>query len=117
MGLLDRLVYSGKFLTLLLLVLFVDTAYMVYTISRDTVIYGTVVIVVVLGYLIYYARRHKSVKEVLTIGVLASLSMIIGGIIGLLLLGGKGLFASAYVFSLTLALLLLLYSASRLIRV
>ncbi len=117
MGLLERLAYSGKFMFLMLFILYLDIALMTRSIGRDSIIIGTVVGVIVLSYLAYYAHRHHSPREVLTLTTFTAISMILGGLTGIVL-GGYGSFLSgAYVFSLTVALIATLYAATKLFKI
>ncbi len=117
MGVVDKLLYSAKFLGLVLFLLYIDYAVMVAEIGRESLIAGTVVAVILMAYLVYYARLHRSIKEAFTLTTFTAVSIILGALTGLAI-GGLGDFmANAYVFTLTLAILLLLALASRVVKV
>jgi hypothetical protein len=117
MGLGERLLYSSKFLGLLLFTLYLDYAVITYSISNETIIYGTVIAVIILLYFTYYSLHHRSLKEVFTLVSLIAVSIILGAITGLAFGGYRSFYANAYTFSLSLALILLIASAAKLIKV
>jgi hypothetical protein len=116
MGLLERLMYSGKFLFLVLFILYLDIALMTRSISRDTLIAGTVIGALILLYIVYYSHRHRSPREILALVTLTVFTMILGGLTGLLTGGYTSFLSGAYVFTLILALFITLYTASKLFK-
>ncbi len=117
MGLTDKLLYSSKFLALILFLLYLDYAVMTADINRYSIIYGTAIAFILLLYLVYYSKLHRSVKEVFSLTAFTAVSIILGAITGLAFGGLKDFLANAYVFTLTLAILLLLALSSRIVKV
>lgn len=113
----ERILYSRRILALSLIILFIDTVYIVAYFSRDALIYGTIVSFVILGYLAYYSHNHRSAKEVLALTIFTSLSLILGLVAGMILGGYNSIGASMYALTLSVSILLLLYLINRLYKI
>ncbi len=114
---LEKLLYSKKFLGLILLLLYIDIAYVVAVFSKNSIIASTIFAVILLGYLAYYAHRHRSAKEVLALTTFISITMILGVITGLVIGGYKNIGASIYGLTLTIGLLIIMYGLNRMYRI
>ncbi len=109
----NRLLYSRKVLILDIIIIYLASAYMISVFSRESIITCTAIITAGLLYLAYYSTQHRSEKEILTILTLVMLTLILGTVTGLLLGGISHIGAAFYVLTLSIALLLILYLASK----
>ncbi len=110
----EKILYSVKALGLILFLLTISIAYMVYDFTQTNIIYGTIVVAILLGYIAYYSRIHHSPKEVLAVSTLTTISIIVGLIIGMALNGYRSFAAVLYASTLSISILVLLYLISRL---
>jgi hypothetical protein len=114
---LERLLYSRKFLGLILFLLYIDIAYVVAVFNENTIITSTIFAIILLGYLAYYAHRHRSAKEVLALTTFISITIILGVITGLIVGGYKNIGASIYGLTLMIGLLIIMYGLNRLYKI
>lgn len=113
MGLIERILYSRKILWLILLAILADSAYIARFYTRDTLIYGTGILIALLGYVAYYSLGHVSVKEGASYTVLASIALITGLAIGLASNPEPGIAETLYVLTLTTSLLIINYTIAK----
>ncbi|ADI31194.1 hypothetical protein Shell_0044 [Staphylothermus hellenicus DSM 12710] len=113
----EKILYSRKMISLLLFLLYIDIAYVSAVFNRDALIYGTIVSVIILGYLAYYSHSHRSAKEVLALTVFTSLALILGLITGIIFGGYNDIGASMYALTMAISILLILYFANRIYRI
>lgn len=107
------LLYSRKMIILDIIMIYLASAHMVSVFNRESIITCTAIIVVGLLYLAYYSVQHRSGREALTILTLVMLALILGSTTGLLLGGINNIGAALYVLTLSVALLSILYLASK----
>ncbi|MCD6300654.1 MAG: hypothetical protein J7L82_01125 [Staphylothermus sp.] len=109
----ERVLHSAKAMGLILFLVTVSIAYIVYDFTQTNIIYGTIVVAILLGYIAYYAHIHSSPKEVLAVTTLTTIAIIAGLIIGIALNGYRSFGATLYASTLSVSLLVLLYLISR----
>ncbi len=110
----EKILYSTKALGLILFLLTISIAYIVYDFTQTSVLYGTIIVVILLGYIAYYSNIHPSPKEILAVSTLTTISIIVGLIIGIALNGYRSFAAVLYASTLSISILVLLYLISRL---
>jgi len=111
-----KLYYSRKFLILLLILLPVFTAYIPYGFSENNIITGTVASAIILLILIHYASVHVSRREVFSLTIITSMIIILGVFIGCTITGFNNTGALLYAFTLTLAIIYLVFLINKLYR-
>lgn len=113
----EKLLYSRKFLGLMLLILYLSIAYTIVNFNYEGIITGTIVVIVVFIYLTYYAHVHRSRNEILALSTFISLSIILGVFTGTIFTGLTNVGALLYSITLTVAVLLLFLGINRLYRI
>ncbi len=109
-----RIVYSRKLLFLVLLVIYVIATYIVKDYGFETVVYGTVALVIVLSYIAYFATRpYLSRSDSIAAITLSIVAVLLGYLTGLLLQPEKYLAASLYVLSATIVYVSMVYALAR----
>ena len=113
----EKILYSRKALVLVLLILYASIAYIPLNFNYEGIIIGTVVAVIAMIYLAYYAHAHRSAGEVVALTTFTVLAMILGALTGSILAGFENVGATMYSLTLTLASLILLLGINKLYRV
>ncbi|OYT38620.1 MAG: hypothetical protein B6U89_05540 [Desulfurococcales archaeon ex4484_58] len=100
----NKLLYSRKFLGLILFILYIVFTYITWSFSQESIIYGTLTALIILLYLAYYAHLHRSAKEVLALTTFISIAVILGSLTGTLINGFTNIGALMYALTLSLAI-------------
>ena len=114
---LEKLLYSRKFLALTLFILYVTMAYITADFTFTSIAYGTLVVVIVLSYLAYYAKAHYSGREALALTLFTILSMILGTLTGNAIIGFENIGSIMYATTLTIASFLLILALGKLYKI
>lgn len=105
------ILYSRKLLATVLVGLLVTSVYISYQFTIETILVGTVVMVLILSYVWLYASRHVNVKDSVSVVTATLLFLMIGSTIGSVLGGSIG--SLLYTLSLFIVSLGLVYALTR----
>jgi len=111
-----KILYSGKFLALILVVLYTSLAYVTANFDFVSIVAGTAVACIVLVYLAYYAHVHRSIGEVKALLFFTSLAIVLGALTGIVLYGWGNVGSLTYALALTILILAVNLALSKLYR-
>ncbi len=113
----EKLLYSRKFLVLMLIILYLAMIYISLNFNYEGIAIGTGIAALVLAYLAYYAHVHRSAGEVVALSTFTALALILGVLTGSIIAGFENVGVLMYAVTLTTATLLLLLGISKLYRI
>ncbi len=105
------ILYSRKPLIIVFIGLLISTAYMTYYFTTEAIIWGTVASVALLLYIWAYTSKHVDLRDSISAIVLASIFLVVGGVIGVILHGSIG--AVFYTLGLLVLSLGIVYSLTK----
>jgi len=114
--LLGKILYSRKFLALILVVLYASLAYVTANFDFVSIATGTAVACAVLAYLAYYAHIHRSIGEIKALLFFTSLAIVFGALTGVVLYGWRNVGSLTYALALTILILAVNVALSKLYR-
>ncbi len=109
-----RIVYSRKPLFLTLFIAYIISSYIIACFSFNTILYGTIALLIALSYIIYFSTRpYLSRTDSIAAITLTVAVLILGYITGLLLNTVNRLAASLYVLSSIIVYIAIIYGVTR----
>jgi len=114
--LLRKILYSGKILALILVVLYASLAHVTANFDFVSIAVGTAIACGVLAYLAYYAHVHRSTSEIKALLFFTSLAIVLGALTGIVLYGWRNVGSLTYALTLTILVLAVNLTLSKLYR-
>ena len=111
---LEKLMYSRKFLALMLFLLYIITTYTIAEFTYTSIAVGTTITIFILAYLAYYAHLHHSGREALALTMFIVISMLFGILTGNAIKGFNNMGSNMYAISFSISSILLILALSKL---
>ncbi len=109
-----RIVYSKKIFGIVFFLMYIAAGYITYGFSYENILYGTVALAILLGYIAYFSTRpYIGISDAVAAIVLSSTAILLGLVTGIVLGGTNTLAAGLYTFTTTVLLLGIVYSISK----
>lgn len=113
---LERLMYSKKFLVLLLVLLYLTKLITTLSYGLENLAIGTAISVGIMSYFLLYAHKHTSAKEIFVLTFFVGLAIVFGTMTGCAFRCAENPGLTMYSLTLTLSITLLLFTLSKLYR-